>query len=182
MPRLRSRAGRMERGSGTRERSERGRDRSLGEAAEKPSACRDGYGRWLVRGCRPDFALLRRRGHLSSLQVQVRTEDGRDAKNKAQIVPKCKNPMNSMSCEDSIHERAANCKKLRHLWTPAIRPRRKSPRHPTRAAASTSCRQEFRIRPRRRGVRRTRRVARSRSGRRAIRRRVPQIVRGSRGR
>lgn len=52
-------------------------DTGTGTQAEKPSACRHGYGRWLVRGCRPDFALLRRMGHLSSLQVHVRTEDGR---------------------------------------------------------------------------------------------------------
>lgn len=45
-------------------------DTGTGAPAEKPSACRHGRRRWLVRGCWPDFALLRLVGHIGPYQVR----------------------------------------------------------------------------------------------------------------
>lgn len=53
-----------------REHSQTGADAGAGSPVQKPSACRHGRGRWLVRGCWPDFALLRWVGHIGPYQVR----------------------------------------------------------------------------------------------------------------
>jgi hypothetical protein len=45
-------------------------DSGTGTQAEKTSACRHGRRRRLVRGCWPDFALLRLVGHIGPYQVR----------------------------------------------------------------------------------------------------------------